>query len=99
LRRIIAKIGQAEGALDVLVMAQGLLGMRAPQGESMGDVIKAAAQDAARDPRTMKILAKSVYRELRSGGHTQSDIVGFTNALLELVTTEMRDGRVDDTTV
>jgi hypothetical protein len=62
----------------------------------MGDVIKAAASEATHDPRTMRILAKSVYRELRGSGHTQSDIVGFTNALLELVTTEMRDGLVSE---
>jgi hypothetical protein len=44
------------------------------------------------DGRALRILAKSVYRELRSSGHSRSDIVGFTNALLELVTTDIRDG-------
>jgi len=44
------------------------------------------------DDRALRILAKSVYRELKSSGHSRSDIVGFTNALLELVTTELKDG-------
>ena len=40
------------------------------------------------DPRAMKILAKSVYRELRSSGASRSDVVGFTNLLLDLITDE-----------
>ena len=44
------------------------------------------------DDRALRILAKSVYRELKSSGHSRSDIVGFTNALLELVTTDLKDG-------
>lgn len=38
------------------------------------------------DARALKIIAKSLYRELRSQGHSRGDIVVFTNALLELVT-------------
>lgn len=48
------------------------------------------------DARALKILAKSVYRELKASGHSRSDIVGFTNALLELVTSEMRSGEPED---
>ncbi len=43
------------------------------------------------DARALRILAKSVYRELRSTGHSRGDIVGFTNALLELVTSEIKE--------
>ena len=49
------------------------------------------AQSPAGDGRALKILAKSVYRELRSSGHSRSDIVGFTNALLELVTSDIKE--------
>lgn len=45
------------------------------------------------DARGIRIIAKSVYRELRSSGHSRSDIVAFTNAVLELVTTELRDAQ------
>jgi hypothetical protein len=47
----------------------------------------------AADNRGVRILAKSVYRELRSSGHSRSDIVAFTNAVLELVTAELRDAQ------
>jgi hypothetical protein len=47
----------------------------------------------AADNRSVRILAKSVYRELRSSGHSRSDIVAFTNAVLELVTAELRDAQ------
>ena len=43
------------------------------------------------DSRGVRIIAKSVYRELRNSGHSRSDIVAFTNAVLELVTAELRD--------
>ena len=41
--------------------------------------------------RALKILAKSVHRELKASGYSRSDIVCFTNELLELVTDELRD--------
>jgi hypothetical protein len=41
--------------------------------------------------RALKILAKSVHRELKSSGYTRSDIVSFTNELLDLVTTDIRE--------
>lgn len=46
----------------------------------------------AGDARALRILAKSVYRELRASGHSRTDIVGFTNALLELVTSDLKAG-------
>jgi hypothetical protein len=42
------------------------------------------------DPRAVKILAKSVYRELKASGYSRSDMVGFANALLELMTSDIR---------
>jgi hypothetical protein len=49
--------------------------------------------NAHADNRRVRILAKSVYRELRNSGHSRSDIVAFTNAVLELVTSELRDAQ------
>ena len=46
---------------------------------------------AGADERGVKILAKSVYKQLKQSGASRAEIVGFTNAMLELVTTEMRD--------
>jgi hypothetical protein len=58
-------------------------------GATRTQVPKAQAADA----RGIRIIAKSVYRELRNSGHSRSDIVAFTNAVLELVTTELRDAQ------
>jgi hypothetical protein len=49
-------------------------------------------QTASADERGVKILAKSVYKQLKQSGASRAEIVGFTNAMLELITTEMRDG-------
>lgn len=40
------------------------------------------------DQRALRILAKSVYRELKSTGFERSAIVGFTNELLGLLSDE-----------
>ncbi|NOY94030.1 MAG: hypothetical protein GXP55_22840 [Deltaproteobacteria bacterium] len=44
------------------------------------------------DERGLRILAKTVYRELKASGHSKSEIVGFTNALLEMLTEDARSG-------
>lgn len=46
--------------------------------------------------RALKILAKSVYRELKASGYNRTDIVGFTNELLDLVTSELERGSRDE---
>lgn len=59
----------------------------------MGALMANKGQVPGADSRSLRILAKSVYRELRNSGHSRSDIVAFTNAVLELVTTELRDAQ------
>jgi len=44
----------------------------------------------ASQPRAVKIIAKSVYRELKSAGFESTDIVRFTNEMLDQVTHEYR---------
>jgi hypothetical protein len=47
--------------------------------------------------RALKILAKSIYRELKGSGYSRTDIVSFTTELLDLVTAEIKnDGEGDD---
>lgn len=46
---------------------------------------------ASAQQRALKILAKSVYRELKASGYARSDMVGFANELLDLVTSEIRE--------
>jgi len=40
--------------------------------------------------RALRIVAKSVYKELRTEGFDRSDVVGFASALIELLGDEMR---------
>ena len=46
-----------------------------------------------RDPRTLKILAKSIYRELRANGYEERDVMAFAGELLGLVSHDVRERR------
>ena len=45
------------------------------------------------DPRSLKILAKSFYRELRGRGYAEREVVALAGELLGLVSTEVRERR------
>jgi len=47
--------------------------------------------------RALRIVAKSVYKELRAEGFDSSDIVGFASAIIELLGDEMRGDASDET--
>lgn len=42
------------------------------------------------DPRAVGILAKSIYRELRSSGLCERDVMALASELLSLVTSDVR---------
>ncbi|MEO8797569.1 MAG: hypothetical protein ABI551_06770 [Polyangiaceae bacterium] len=44
----------------------------------------------ARDPRALTILAKTIYRELRSSGYTARDVVALAGELVGMVATDVR---------
>ena len=46
------------------------------------------------EPRALRILAKSVFRELKTTGYSRSDIVSFATELLSLVSSDIR-GQAD----
>ena len=46
----------------------------------------------AREPRTIAILAKTIYRELRSSGFQARDVITLAGELLSQVTSEVRAG-------
>jgi hypothetical protein len=51
----------------------------------------------AREPRTLAILAKTIYRELRSSGFETRDVIALAGELLAQVTSEVRSrGRGTD---
>lgn len=47
---------------------------------------------SATEPRALRILAKSVFRELKTTGYSRSDIVAFATEMLSLVSTDIREG-------
>ncbi|APR77594.1 Hypothetical protein A7982_02941 [Minicystis rosea] len=48
---------------------------------------------ASRDPRALRILAKSIYRELRGGGLAEEDVMAIAGDLLGLVAGDVKDRR------
>lgn len=49
----------------------------------------------SRDPRALAILAKTIYRELRSSGYAERDVMALAGELLGIVATEVRGRRED----
>ena len=47
----------------------------------------------ARDPRALAILAKTIYRELRSSGYAERDVIALVGELLGMVTSEVKGRR------
>ena len=53
---------------------------------------------APNDPRAARILAKTIYRELRGSGFSERDVMALAGELLSLVTSEVKaqPGRPND---
>lgn len=49
----------------------------------------------ASQPRALRILAKSTFRELKSSGYTRTDILAFATEVLSLVSTDLREAPED----
>ncbi len=47
-----------------------------------------------RDPRALKILATSIYRELRAAGYGEHEVMALAGELLSQVSREVRERRV-----
>ena len=43
-----------------------------------------------RDPRALKILAKTIYRELRGNGFAERDVMALASELLGLVANDVK---------
>jgi hypothetical protein len=48
---------------------------------------------SSRDPRTHNILAKSIYKELRSNGYDESAVMAIASELLGMVAEEVKAKR------
>ena len=65
----------------------------APLRETMALPLDIAS--SARDPRALIILAKTIYRELRTQGYTTNEVMTLAGELLDLVTSEVKDRRIE----
>jgi hypothetical protein len=45
------------------------------------------------DPRSIAILAKTIYRELRTQGYAANEVMSLAGELLEQVVSEVKDRR------
>jgi len=69
-----------------------------PKRESTGTFVDAAQRDrpyaeASRDPRALRILAKTIYREMRQGGLVEEDVMTVAGELLSLVAGDVKGRR------
>ncbi len=48
------------------------------------------------DPRAVRILAKSIYRELRASGLSERDVMSLASELLSHVASDVRTSGSDD---
>ena len=46
-----------------------------------------------RDPRALAILAKTIYRELRSSGYAERDVMALAGELLGIIASEVKGRR------
>lgn len=46
------------------------------------------------DPRAVRILAKTIYRELRASGFSEEEVMQLATELLDRVARDVRDSRV-----
>ncbi len=47
---------------------------------------------SAPDPKALKILAKSIFRELRAQGYEPTHVVSFATEIIALVTNDIASG-------
>jgi hypothetical protein len=50
-------------------------------------------QPGVRDPKALAILAKTIYRQLRSSGYAERDVMALAGELLGMVATEVKGRR------
>ncbi|MEO7331057.1 MAG: hypothetical protein ABI193_20950 [Minicystis sp.] len=53
-----------------------------------------ALGQAPHDPRALRILAKTIYRELRQSGLEEKDVMTVAGELLSLLAVEVKDRRL-----
>lgn len=63
------------------------------QRSTLATEMAALPQDRS---RALRIVAKSVYKELRSQGYDRSDVVAFASAMVALISDDIRGDAAND---
>ena len=61
---------------------------------AFGDGVSERAAGASQ--RAVRVLAKSLFKELKRAGYSRSEMVAFASELLDLVTQEMKGATNDE---
>lgn len=77
-------------------MARQVLNVGPENAKPMQEPMTNSSPSTTAQPRALRILAKSVFRELKSNGHSRSDIVAFATEMLSLVSSDIRGEAVDE---
>ncbi len=73
--------------------------MVAPLSSAMSaDLEVSICGPASRDPRAVRILAKTIYRELRQSGLDEQAVMALAGELLSLLASDVQDRRVQSPT-
>jgi hypothetical protein len=57
------------------------------------DLHDSSAPPPSGDQRALKIMAKSLYRDLRTGGYNEKDVLCLAGELLSLISSEVEGRR------
>jgi hypothetical protein len=83
--------------MDFIAVARSLLEGTANMPQALASAAQPAAPVStpvgkeANRARALKILSKSLYRELRQNGYEPTQIVALATELISLVTSDIRD--------
>jgi hypothetical protein len=65
-----------------------------PPGATPDDPGAASREQLQRDPRSIRILAKTIYRELKQNGLDEQDVMALAGELLSLLASDVEDRRL-----
>lgn len=78
---------------DWHTVRKGAADMAAPLPGAIPDELGSVAR-GPRDPRSVRILAKTIYRELRQNGLEEQEVMALAGELLSLLATDVEDRRL-----
>jgi hypothetical protein len=89
------QVSSVGGIGTSLVQPEAAWRMRAASRAQTYIALPFGETHGARDPRTLAILAKTIYRELRNSGFESRDVIAVVGEMLAQVTSEVSAARLD----